>query len=125
MYNKNTTPHVIHVDLLHIDDEDNNGHFVCIKDFEKLMGTCGNHKSYHCKHCLSKFTSNERLCNHYKMGSYDVVGTLKLMPKEDQSIIEYTSEGYEEYVPFVIGDDLFNTISATNNTKSYTDIIST
>ena len=39
------------------------------------------------------------------MGCYDVVGTLKLMPKEDQSIIEYTSKGYEEYAPFVFESD--------------------
>ena len=61
---KNTKPDVIHIDLLHIVDEDSNGHFVYIKDLEKLMGTSGQHKWYYCKHCLSKFTSHERLCNH-------------------------------------------------------------
>ena len=35
---KNTKPNTIHIDLLHIVDEDNNGHFVYIKDFEKLSG---------------------------------------------------------------------------------------
>ena len=35
---KNTQPNTTHIDLLHIVDEDNNGHFVYIKDFEKLMG---------------------------------------------------------------------------------------
>ena len=47
------------------------------------------------------------------MGCYDVVGTLKLMPKEDENIIEDTSNGYEEYAPFVIESDsnvwIFNT----------------
>ena len=64
------------------------------------------------------------------MGCYDVVGTLKLMPKEDQIIIEYTSKGYEEYAPFVIADDskwfnIKHTTTARNNTTSYTDIILT
>ena len=77
---------MIHIHLLHIVDEDNNGHFVYIQDFEKLMGTSGKHKGSYCKHCLSKFTSHERLSNHYKMGCYDVVGTLKFMPKEDQTL---------------------------------------
>jgi len=66
-----------------------------------------------------KFTSNARLCNHYKMGCYDVVGTLRLMPREDQSIIEYTSKGYEEYAPFVIGTDFecFNIQHSTTTRK--------
>ena len=52
------------------------------------------------------------------------------MTKEDQRIIEYTSQGYEEYAPFVIGKDFecFNIQHSTttrNNANSYTDIIST
>ena len=93
------------------------------------MGSSGKHKGYYCKHCLSKFTSHERLCYHYKLGCYDVVGTLKLMPKEDQSIIEYKSKGYEEYAPFVIESDfecfnMKNNTSTRNNTNSYNDIVS-
>ena len=37
-YNKNIKANVIHTDLLHIVDEDSNGKFVYIKNFEKLMG---------------------------------------------------------------------------------------
>ena len=48
---KNSKPNVIPLELLHIVDEDNNGHFVYIKDFEKLMGTSDKHKGYYCKHC--------------------------------------------------------------------------
>ena len=69
------------------------------------MGTSGKHEGYDCKHCLSKSTTHEKMCNHYKMGCYDVVGTLRLMPKEDRNIIEYTSKGYEEFAPFVIESD--------------------
>ena len=59
------------------------------------------------------------------MGCYDVVGTLELMPKENQSIIEYTSKGYGEYAPFVIerGFECFNIQQSTttrDNTNSYT-----
>ena len=114
---------------MHIVEEDSHGHFVYIKDFEKLRGSSGQHKGYHCKHCLSKFTSHERLCNHHKMGGYDVVVTLRLMPKEDQIVIGYTAKGYEEYAPFVIESDFewFNvrhTTTTRNNRKSCTDIIS-
>jgi len=85
---------------------------------------------YYNKRCFSKFTSHERSCNDYKMGCYAVVGTLKIMPKQDQSIIEYTSKGYEEYAPFVIESDFegFNiqhTTTTRNNAKSYTYNIST
>ena len=123
-------PNTSHIDLLQIDDEDSNGHFVYIKDFEKLMGSSGKRKMYYNKHCFSKFTSHGRLCNDYKMGCYAVVGTLKIMPKQDQSIIEYTSKGYEEYAPFVIENDFecFNiqhTTTTRNNAKSYTYVIST
>ena len=41
---KNTQPNTIHIDLLHIVDEDSNGHFVYIKDLEKSMGSSGNIK---------------------------------------------------------------------------------
>ena len=52
------------------------------------------------------------------------------MPKYDQSVIEYTSKGYEEFAPFVIESDFecFNikhNTTTRNNQKSYTDIIST
>ena len=47
---KHTKPNLIHTDLLNIVDEDNHGHFVYAKDFEKLMGTRGKHEGYHCKH---------------------------------------------------------------------------
>ena len=57
-------PDVIHIGLLHIADEDNDGQCVYIKDFEKLMGTSSKHKGYHCKHWVSKCTSHERLSNH-------------------------------------------------------------
>ena len=94
------------------------------------MGTNDKHKGYSCKHCLPKFTSYDRFCNHYKFGCYDVVGTLKLMPKEDQSIIEHTSNGYETHAPFVIESDsecfsIQHTTTARHNTESYTYSIST
>ena len=57
---KNTKPNATHIESLHIVDEDSDGHFLNIKDFENLMGTSGKHKLYYCKHCLSKFTSHER-----------------------------------------------------------------
>ena len=93
------------------------------------MGTSGKHKGYYCKHCSSKVTSHERLSNHYKMGCYVVVATFKLMPKEDQHMIEYTSKDYEGYAPLVIESDFecFNIQHSTatrNSTNSYTEIIS-
>ena len=65
-----------------------------------------------------------------KMGCYDVVGTLKLMPKEDQNIIEQQAKCYEELAPCVIESDFecFNIKHNTtiiNNQNSYTDIITT
>ena len=52
------------------------------------------------------------------------------MPQEDQSIIEYASNGYEDYAPSVIESDFecFNMQHSTttrNNTSSYTYSIST
>ena len=52
------------------------------------------------------------------------------MPKEDQSIIEYASKGYEQYAPFVVETDFerFNirhTTTTRSNSKSYTDVLST
>ena len=41
---KHIEPNTTHIDLLHVFDEYSNGHFVYIKDFEKLMGTSGKHK---------------------------------------------------------------------------------
>ena len=127
---KHIEPNTTHIDLLHVVDEYGDGHFVYIKDFGKLMGTGGKHKGYYCKHCLSEFTSHESLCNHYKMSCYVAVGTLELMPIGDQSVIEYTSKGYEEYAPFVVENDvgclsIQHTTTARNNTTSYIDTIPT
>ena len=61
------------------------------------MGSSGKHKGHYCKHCLSKFTSHERFCSHYKMGCYNVVGTLKLMPKEDHNIIDINQNVMKNY----------------------------
>ena len=58
---KNIKPTAIHIDLLHIVDEDSNGHFVYIKDFDKLRGTSGKHQGYHCKHYPSNFTSKRKV----------------------------------------------------------------
>ena len=108
-YTKNTNKYAQHIDLLYlIDSETNKEHFVYIKDFNKLMGSNGKHRTYYCKHCVQPFSSEEKLKYHINRGCYNIVGTIRVLPKKDDKWIEYEPHKMvykERLCPFVCHAD--------------------
>ena len=108
-YTKNTNKYAQHIDLLYlIDSETNKEHFVYIKDFNKLMGSNGKHRTYYCKHCVQPFSSEEKLKYHINRGCYNIVGTIRVLPKKDDKWIEYEPHKMvdkEKLCPFVCHTD--------------------
>ena len=53
------------------------------------MGANGKHRTYYCKHCAQPFRSEENLKCHMNRGCYNIVGTFRVLPKEDETWIQY------------------------------------
>ena len=83
-------------------------HFVYIKDFDKLMGANGKHRTYYCKHCVQPFSSEDKLKCHMNRGCCNIVGTVRVSPKEDENWIQYEDNRVmytEKLRPFVCHAD--------------------
>ena len=72
-----------------VDSESNEEHFLYIKDFNKLMGSDGKHRTYYCKNCVQPFSSEERLKCHLNRVCFTVVGTIRALPNKDEKWIKY------------------------------------
>ena len=116
-----------HMELLLI-TEDENKHYVLIKDFNRFMynQTKHEHKKYFCMHCLQCFSSEEVLNNH-KNNCIQVNGTQAIeMPNKDNNTLKFNNFHKQQPVPFVIYAD-FEAITEKisgcqpNNNKSFTD----
>ena len=102
----NTNKSDYHIDLLRIEDDDEN-HYVFIKDYDKLIGQQTNkHKAkvYHCKTCLHGFTTKTNLEKHLERGCMVEVGQQMEMPKEYEKI-SFKNHFKKEKFPFVIYGD--------------------
>ena len=116
-----------HMELLLI-TEDENKHYVLIKDFNRFMynQTKHEHKKHFCMHCLQCFSSKEVLNNH-KNNCIQVNGTQAIeMPNKDNNTLKFNNFHKQQPVPFVIYAD-FEAITEKiygcqpNNNKSFTD----
>ena len=116
-----------HMELLLI-TEDENKHYVLIKDFNRFMynQTKHEHKKHFCMHCLQCFSSEEVLNNH-KNNCIQVNGTQAIeMPNKDNNTLKFNNFHKQQPVPFVIYAD-FEAITEKisgcqpNNNKSFTD----
>ena len=77
-----------HVNLLLL-EEDNNNHYVLIKDYNKLMGAqTNNHKTklFHCMYCQRGFQQETLLNNHLIKGCMANEIQQIVMPKEDEKM---------------------------------------
>ena len=108
--------------------EDENKHYVLIKDFNRFMfnQTKHEHRKHFCMHCLQCFSSEEVLNNH-KNNCIQVNGTQAVkMPNKDNNILKFNNFHKQQPVPFVIYAD-FEAITEKisgcqpNNNKSFTD----
>ena len=116
-----------HIELLLI-TEDENKHYVLIKDFNRFMfkHTKHEHKKHFCMHCLQCFSSEEVLNNH-KNNCIQINGTQAVkMPDKNNNTLKFNNFHKQQPVPFVIYAD-FEAITEKisnhqqNNDKSYTE----
>ena len=116
-----------HMELLLI-TEDENKHYVLIKDFNRFMynQTKHEHKKHFCMHCLQCFSSEEVLNNH-KNNCIQVNGEQAIkMPDKNNNTLKFNNFHKQQPVPFVIYAD-FEAITEKisgcqpNNNKSFTE----
>ena len=115
-----------HMELLLI-TEDENKHYVLIKDFNRFMRhqTKHNERKHFCMHCLQCFSS-ERVLNDHRDNCIQLNGEQAVkMPNKDNNILKYNNFHKQQPVPFVIYAD-FEAITEKisgckpNNNKSFT-----
>ena len=87
--------------------EDENKHYVLIKDFNTFMFNKTKHKErkHFCMHCLQCFSS-ERVLHNHKDNCIQVNGTQAVkMPDKDNNILKFNNFHKQLPVPFVIYAD--------------------
>ena len=95
-----------HMELLFI-TENENKHYVLIKDFNKFIfnHTKHNNKKHFCMHCLLCFSS-ERVLTDHKENCIQINGTQAVkMPNEENNILKFENFNKQQAVPFVIYAD--------------------
>ena len=116
-----------HMELLLI-TENENKHYVLIKDFDRFMfnQTKHEHRKYFCIHCLQCFSS-EKILNNHKDNCIQINGTQAVkMPDKNNNILSFNNFHEKQPVPFVIYAD-FEAITEKitsckpNDDKSYTE----
>ena len=115
------------MNLLLITENENN-HYVLIKDFNKFKYNQTKHKEkkHFCMHCLQCFSSERVLTNHKEI-CIQINGTQAVnMPTKDNNILKFNNFHKQQPVPFVIYAD-FEAITEKihgcqpNSNKSYTE----
>ena len=108
--------------------ENENKHYVLIKDFNKFMYNQTKHKErkHFCMHCLQCFSS-ERVLTDHKENCIQLNGAQAIkMPTKDDNILKFNNAHKQIPVPFVIYAD-FEAITEKihgcqpNDDKSYTE----
>ena len=116
-----------HMELLLI-TENENKHYVLIKDFNRFMfnKTKHEHRKHFCMFCLQCFSS-ERVLTDHKDNCIALNGTQAVkMPEKGNNILKYNNFHKQQQVPFVIYAD-FEAITEKisgcqpNNNESYTN----
>lgn len=116
-----------HMNLLLITDNENK-HYVLIKEFNKFMYNQTNHKErkHFCMYCLQCFSS-ERVLNSHKDICIELKGTQAVkMPNKNNNILKFNNYHKKQPVPFVIYAD-FEAITEKistcqqNENESYTE----
>ena len=116
-----------HMELLLITEDENN-HYVLIKDFDKFMfnQTKNEQRKHYCVHCLQCFSREDVLTEH-KNNCISINGKQAIkMPEKDNNTLKFMNHHKQLPVPFVIYAD-FEAITEKvlgcqpSNEKSYTE----
>ena len=104
LYRKSKVERATHqISLLKLEGGDDY-HYICIKDYDRLMGSQTNKmkaKKHHCFHCNHVFLTKELLEEHNEKGCMAVEGQKVEMPKEDQTMV-FKNHYKKLKAPFVI-----------------------
>ena len=95
------------VDLLMITNNENNWHYVAIKNMSRLIGgvTSDNHGDFFCRNCMHSYRTknalkkHERLCNNHNHCE-------TIMPKPGKNILKFRSYDKSTHIPHIIYADL-------------------
>ena len=70
------------VDLLYINDDGQNGHYMLIKNFDSFMNYRSKHRSpmHHCRKCLHGFTTKQLLASHFEACNQGVNQVVTMPP---------------------------------------------
>ena len=105
------------IDLLKVYDEDNNYHYVLVKNKSRLLNCQNNkniNKKHYCHHCLNPFSSEKAYKNHLEKGCRASEGQQTKMPDKD-TYIEFEKRNTKLPCPFVIYGD-FECLTTNSNT---------
>ena len=105
------------IDLLKVYDEDNNYHYVLVKNKCRLLNcqsSSNTNKKFYCHHCLNPFQSEKAYENHLEKGCMASEGQQTKMPDKD-SYIEFEKHNTKLPCPFVIYGD-FECLTTNSNT---------
>ena len=87
--------------------ENENKHYVLMKDFNRFMFTQTKHKNkkHFCMYCLQCFSS-EKVLNNHKYNCIEINGTQAVkMPDKGKNILQFNNFHKQQQVPFVIYAD--------------------
>ena len=104
------------IDLLKVYDEDNNYHYVLVKDKCRLLNcqsSSNTNKKFYCHHCLNPFQSEKVYKKHLEKGCMASEGQQTKMPDKD-TYIEFEKHNTKLPCPFVIYGD-FECLTTNSN----------
>ena len=105
------------IDLLKVYDEDNNYHYVLVKNKSRLLNCQSNkniNKKHYCHHCLNPFSTEKARKKHLEKGCMASEGQQTKMPDKD-TYIEFEKHNTKLPCPFVIYGD-FECLTTNSNT---------
>ena len=97
----------IQVNLLMITDNNNNWHYLAVKNISGLLrGVRSNHNGdFYCLNCFHSYTTEKKLKKHERICKDHDFCHVK-MPNEDNKILKYNPGEKSLNVPFIIYADL-------------------
>ena len=106
------------IDLLKVYDEDNNYHYVLVKNKSRLLNCQSNtntKQKHYCHHCLNPLKSEKAYKNHLEKGCMASEGQQTKMSNKD-TYIEFEKHNAKLPCPFVIYGD-FECLTTNSNTE--------
>ena len=115
------------VDLLMITDNQNNWHYLTIKNMKRLTRgiTSSHHGDFFCRNCMHSFRTENKLKNQERLClNHDHCEIV--IPKPDKNILEFKSNKKSLHIPHIIYADLENILKKYHTCKpnpetSYTE----